>query len=291
MKSIKIIGVFVITVLIAVGSATAKDRASGSGNFLALGDSVPFGFIDQAGFEYLYPENFVSYADYDSILLGLNLVNASCPGETTSSFLSAVAPDNGCHEYRRQAPLHVVYTSFNGTQFAYATGYLRQNLDTSLVTLMLGADDLLLLEQQCNNDPTCIRNGAPQVLATAEANMSHILAGLRATGYTGPIVIVNYYSTDYSNQFETELIQALNAAVTAPASQFGAAVADVFSAFQAATNNPFAMGNTCMAGLLNAANPQTNPPTCDVHPSQFGHKLIASVISGLDQQRQAPAKQ
>jgi len=283
MKSIRSFGVLVITALIAIGSATAKDHASGSGDYLALGDSVPFGFIDQAGFEYLYPQNFVSYADYDGILLGLNLANASCPGETTSSFLSAMAPDNGCHEYRRQAPLHVVYTSFNGTQFAYATGYLRLNPTTSLVTLMLGADDLLLLEQQCNNDPTCIRNGAPQVFATAEANMAHILAGLRATGYNGAIVIVNYYSTDYSNQFETELIQGLNQAVTAPASQYGAAVADVFSAFQRLASNPFAMGNTCKAGLLNAANPQTSPPTCDVHPSQFGHKVIASVISGLDQ--------
>jgi hypothetical protein len=289
MKSRQALAV-IITAIFAFGSAAAADPANNSGSLLALGDSVPFGFIDQAGFEYLYPQNFVSYADYDGTLLGLNVVNASCPGETTSSFLSPVAPDNGCHEYRRQAPLHVVYTSFNGTQFAFATGYLRQNLSTPLVTLMLGADDLLLLEQQCNNDPTCIRNGAPQVFATAEANMAHILAGLRATGYTGPIVIVNYYSTDYSNQFETELIQGLNQAVTAPASQFGAVIADVFSAFQAAANNPFAMGNTCMAGLLNAANPQTNPPTCDVHPSQFGHKLIASVISGLEQERQRHAR-
>ena len=113
--------------------------------------------------------------------------------------------------------------------------------------------------------------------------MQIILAGLRATGYAGTIEVVNYYSLDYSNQFETELTAGLNQAITAPASQYGAVVADVFSAFQAAASNPLAMGNTCVAGLLNASNPATSPPTCDVHPSQSGHKLIAQVVAGTYQ--------
>jgi len=282
MKSRRILGVLMMAALLMAGTAVAKD-ANSSGNYLALGDSVPFGFIAQAGYEYLYPPNFVSYGDYASLIFSLNLVNASCPGETTGSFLSTRAPDNGCREYRSQAPLHVVYPSLHATQFAYATGYLRTNPSTPLVTIMLGADDLLLLEDECNGDPQCIENGAPQVFATAEANMTQILAGLRATGYTGPIVIVNYYSPDYSNQFETELTQGLNQAVTAPASQFGASVADVFTAFEQQASNQFAQGNTCVAGLLNASNPPTSPPSCDVHPSQLGHKLIATVVAGLSQ--------
>ncbi|MGC2110953.1 MAG: hypothetical protein WA655_15635, partial [Candidatus Korobacteraceae bacterium] len=60
---------------------------------------------------------------------------------------------------------------------------------------------------------------------------------------------------------------------------------DVFTAFQAATSNSFAMGNTCVAGLLNASNPPTDPPSCDVHPSQSGHKLIAQVVEGASQAR------
>lgn len=285
MKSRRIFGVLVMTALFMVGTAIAKD-ANSSGNYLALGDSVPFGFIAQAGYEYLYPPNFVSYGDYASLIFSLNLVNASCPGETTGSFLSTLAPDDGCREYRSQAPLHVVYPSLHATQFAYATGYLRLNPGTPLVTLMLGANDLILLEEECNNDPTCIENGAPQVFATAEANMTQILAGLRATGYAGPIVIVNYYSPDYSNQFDTLLIEGLNQAVTAPASQFGAVVADVFTAFEQQASNQFAQGNTCAAGLLNASNPPTSPPSCDVHPSQFGHKIIAAVVAGLSQSPQ-----
>ena len=283
-------GVLLLTISVALGSAAATGPANGPTYYLALGDSVPFGYFEGAGYEYYYPANFVSYSDYDSLGLNLNLFNASCPGETTSSFLSSTAPDNGCHEYRGLFPLHVIYGSVHSTQFAYAKGFLLLNpITTPLVTIMLGADDLLLLEQACNNNPQCIENGLPQLYATVEANMTTILAGLRGTGYDGTIVIVNYYSPDYSNQFDTQAIVGLNQAISAPAPQYSAQVADVFTAFQNASNNSFAMGNTCKAGLLAAANPQTSPPTCDVHPSQLGHKLIASVIAGLSQSPQHQA--
>ena len=96
---------------------------------------------------------------------------------------------------------------------------------------------------------------------------------------------MNYYSLDYSNQFETELIMGLNQAITAPASAYDALVADVFSAFEAAASSQFAGGNTCVAGLLNGSNPATSPPSCDIHPSQSGHKLMAQVVAGVYQSR------
>jgi lysophospholipase L1-like esterase len=281
----RLIAIVCLTIaLFAIGSASAMEPAGSSNDYLALGDSVVFGYIDQAGYEYFYPTNFVGYADWTSLTLSLNPVNAGCPGETTGSFLSHTAPDNGCRAYRGAFSLHVVYPSLGSTQFTFATGYLHHHVP-SLVTIQIGSNDLILLEEECNDDPTCIQNGAPQVLATAEANMQTALAALRATGYSGTIVVVNYYSPDYSNQFVTTLIQALNQAISAPAPAYGAVVADVFSAFQAASSNPFAQGRTCVAGLLNASNPATDPPSCDVHPSQSGHKLIAQVIAGVAQAR------
>ncbi len=282
MKVHRSFSIFLLIALFALGSASAKDPGGSSNDYLALGDSVAFGFIDQAGYEYYNPTNFVGYVDYASLALALNPTNASCPGETTSSFISSTGPDDGCRLYRSLFPLHVVYISARSTQLAFATSFLQHHSDTGLVTIDLGANDLFLLEQECNDDPTCIEQGAPQVFATAAANMQTILAALRGTGFSGLIVIANYYSLDYSNQFETDLTVGLNQAITAPAGAYGAVVADVFSAFQAATSNPFAAGNTCVAGLLNASNPPTSPPTCDVHPSQSGHKLIAQVIAGVD---------
>ena len=281
----------IMIALFALGSASAKNPASSSGPYLALGDSVVFAYIEQAGYEYYYPTNFVGYADWTGLALSLNPADAGCPGETTGSFISSTAPDNGCRDYRTVFPLHVVYNSIRSTQLTFATGFLQRHSDTQLVTIGIGANDLLLLEQQCNDDPTCIENGAPKVFAAAEANMQTILAGLRGTGYTGVIAIVNYYSFDYSNQFETELIAGLNQAITAPASAYGAVVADVFSAFEAAASNPFAGGNTCVAGLLNASNPPTSPPTCDIHPTQSGHKLMAQVIAGVYQSRHSQGRE
>jgi len=279
-RKVRLIASLWLIALFAFASAAARDSGDGHKNYLALGDSVTFGYIDQAGYEYFYPTNFVGYADYVGISSSLNLADAGCFGETTSSFLSLTGPDNGCRAYRSQFPLHVAYSS---TQLAFATDFLKRHRDTRLVTIQLGANDGFLLEKQCHYDPTCIENGAPQLFATIEANMQTILASLRATGFDGAIIIANYYSLDYSDQFGTELTAGLNQAITAPASAYGAVVADVFSAFQATVSNQFANGSACVAGLLNASNPPTSPPSCDVHPSQSGHKLIAQVIASVYQ--------
>jgi hypothetical protein len=107
--------------------------------------------------------------------------------------------------------------------------------------------------------------------------MATILAELRATGFGGVIVIVNYYSLDYSDTTGTGLTEALNGAITAPAKAYGAVVADVFNAFQQVVSNPVVAGKTCNAGLLNV-DPQ-NQDLCDVHPSQSGQRLIAKTIT------------
>ena len=273
----KITGLLVVVVL-SLGFAYAQAPAGAGPDYLGLGDSVAFGYIAQAGFEYVNAQNFVGYPDWLAIGLNLSEANAACPGETTGSFLSTQAPDAGCRIYRQHAPLHVNYGSAQ-TQFAYALAYLGQNGgSTALITLQLGSNDVLLLTEGCDNNPQCIAQGLPGVLATAGTNMATILAGLRATGYSGAIVIVNYYSTDYTNQNITQITEALNQAISAPAQLFGATVADVFTAFETASQP--AGGRTCAAGLLNAKL-GFNPLTCDIHPSQSGQKLIAQTIASL----------
>jgi lysophospholipase L1-like esterase len=267
------LGVLVLIAFGALGSAWAGGPGERGKDYLALGDSVAFGYITQAGFEYVNPANFVPYADYAGFELRLDLTDAACPGETTGSFLSSSAPDNGCRAYRGAFPLHVTYSS---TQFAFAKSFLEARRDTRLVTISLGANDGFLLEDSCNQNPECIAAGAPQLFATVAANMQTILAGLRATGFKGTIIVVNYYSLDYTDATGTALTAGLNQALSAPAPAFNAVVADVFSAFKLAASSAPASGKTCVAGLLNV-NPQ-NQLLCDVHPSQSGHQLIAKTV-------------
>jgi lysophospholipase L1-like esterase len=262
-----------IVCLVVVAASAAMPSEPAPRPYLALGDSVVFGFINNAGFEYVNPANFIGFPDYAARALKLTDFNAACPGETTGSFLSASAPDNGCRFFRSQAPLHVAYS---GTQSSFALTFLATHRQTRLVTVMLGANDVGLLETACAGDPTCIANGLPQVLAAVTQNMATILGEIRGTGYKGVIIIENYYSLDYTNPTATEGTVLLNQAVSAPAASFGAVVADVFSAFQVAASNPFAAGNTCRAGLLNASS--ANQFVCDIHPSQSGQQLIAQAV-------------
>jgi len=259
-------GISTLALLVA-GSAPAV--ANDDRSYLALGDSVVFGYITHAGFEYFNPHNFIGYPDYVSQALRFTTTNASCPGEAAASFISAAAADNGCHSYRANFPLHVSYT---GTQLHFATTFLAAHRNTSLVTIGLGANDGFLLQAACGGDTQCLTNG----LITISEHMHAILAALRATHFHGVLMIVNYYSVDYSNAVGTGLTQLLNQAITASARADHAVVADVFTAFKNAASTPSAGGNTCMAGLLNAS--PDNQFLCDIHPSQSGQQLIARTV-------------
>jgi len=271
MKSARLAPILFVSVLSSTIFLSAAEQAPGRA-YLAVGDSISFGFITQAGFEYVNPDNFIGFPTYVGQALKLNANNAACPGETTGSFLSSTAPDDGCRTYRASVPLHVSYSS---TQLDYAVTFLKSHPGTRLVTVGLGANDVLLLRNACRNDPACIAAGLPQVLASVAANLQLILGDLRASGYGGIIIVVNYYSLDYSDPTETAITSALNQALATASGQPGTIVADVFSAFQAATV-PVG-GRTCNAGLLNAS-PQ-NQFACDIHPSQSGQGLIAQTVA------------
>src|SRR3982075_3462458 len=95
--------------------------------------------------------NFDGYPDYVAGALGLEDVNAACPGEATGGFLSPTGTDNVCRPYRSAFPLHVTYKT---TQMVFAIKYLRRHHDTKLVTLTLGANDFFRFSKDCAAGPT-----------------------------------------------------------------------------------------------------------------------------------------
>jgi len=265
-----------LALVVWVGNApSAKQAGNANAPYLALGDSVAFGYIRDAGFAYVNAENFVGYPDYVAAALSFTETSAACPGEATTGFLSPTGADNGCRTFRASYPLHVAYTS---TQLAFATDFLNANPTTQLVTIAIGANDVVLLTTGCatNPDPpACVRDGLPGVLATTGANVETILSALHATGFHGVLMVVTYYSLDYTDPAGTAIIEQLNQAITVHAQANGAVVADVFGAVQAAASTADG-GKTCHAGLLNV-DPR-DQSTCDAHPGQSGQKLIARTI-------------
>lgn len=261
-------------VALALLTWAANARAAGE-PYLALGDSVAFGYIRDAGPMYVNADNFVGYPDYVAAGLGFTETSAACPGEATTGFTSATGADNGCRPFKEAYPLHVAYTS---TQLAFATEFLTANPTTKLVTIALGANDLLLFQKACGTTPDCYHNGLAGELTTIANNVQTILSALRATGYSGVLMLVTYYSLDYTDETGTSITAQLNQALTAHAAASGAVVADVFSAFKTAASTGSAGGKTCNAGLLNIDPDDPSHSTCDAHPSQSGAKLAARTI-------------
>src|SRR5258708_15582443 len=176
----------VLTVLsviaLFVGGAVPASAASEGLGYLALGDSVPFGFNPLVSpFD---ANNFVGYPEIAAQRLNIEDVNATCPGEATGGFLSLTGTDNVCRPYRSAFPLH---TQYNVSQMDYALRYLTGHKDTRLITLTLGANDLFRWQKHCAvvKQPFCTCPlGFVGVLGVMQANLHMVFSALRATAYT-----------------------------------------------------------------------------------------------------------
>ena len=252
-------------------SAAFADEAQ---DYLALGDSVAFGenpLLDPNN-----AKNFIGYPSPVARELELRLTNPSCPGETSGHFISLAGVDFKCGGYRQNFPLHVAYTA---SQLDFADAFLQSHWDTRLVSLDLGANDLFLLQQQCNNDPICIEQGlgGPNgLLATLSRNLDTIYGHIRNfDGYRRQIVALTYYALNYSDASTTGLIAQINHVVAARTRAWGGIVANGFEAF--ADASALFNGDTCAAGLRIQLTPPPNQ-TCDIHPTPLGRRILARTI-------------
>ena len=262
------------TLLLGLAFLSASHLCGASKDYLALGDSVAFGFNPLIAFPPL-ESDYVGYPQIvgrQSTRLDL-LASLACPGETSGSFLSPTAPDNHCRDFKGAFGLH---TNYAGTQADFAINLLQSESKIKVVTLSIGGNDLILLQIACNNEAACIVNGLPAVLAEYGRNLAAILTRVRVEGrYAGPIILVSYYSPDYRDQIQTGGIAALNGVASQVAALFHVRVADGFNAFLQASAP--SGGDTCAAGLL----VPVAPGVCDVHPSAAGQSLLADSVLKL----------
>jgi len=264
---------------LSAGPGLADDAHShGAPIYLALGDSVPFGYYnapyDQVTQPQLYahfysdPSRFRSYADDVAADQHLKLVNASCPGETTGSFINTttdVFKCEGPNGYRTNFPLHVQYP---GSQLAFAEQFLKTTPNVQLVTLQIGANDLFLC--QVTTADQCASSAEVQAtVAKAARNLDQILKALRATGYRGQVDVVDYYSVNYADPVQTVPIEALDRAIDTTALANHDTVVSGFNAFRSIAWVKGG-GDSRKAGLVR--------PAPDVHPTPFGHRVLATAV-------------
>lgn len=277
--------VSVVATLLLGGTASAAPRysrpaspvVSGS-RYLALGDSITFGYEEPQVVpapNYKHASSFLGYPELLGSALHLIVANAACPGETSSSLINPAAPSNGCENvpghphvgYHLLGPLHVHYA---GSQLRFALSYLRTHQNVRLVSLMIGANDLLLCQETSKD--ACTRTSEQQAVYTTVArNVRYILSAIRNRAhYRGQLAIVNYYSPVIA--FNSYIVR-LNQAVDAAAKPFSVVVANGFGEFQAADSH--SGGNPCTAGLLTQLG---SPGNCGIHPSYAGQALLARAL-------------
>jgi lysophospholipase L1-like esterase len=278
-----------IAVGVAAGLLPAVPASAGSvtgpaanGTYLALGDSVAFGFVPAQAVpppNYQDAHSFAGYPEDVAQALRIRVWNASCPGETTDSMLVTGVVSNGCENspgspsgYRTLFPLHVQY---QGTQMEYALKYLAVHNHVKLVTIDIGANDVFLC-QETTADHCTSPAELQAVLQQIQANLTAIYTQIRDVAhYQGLLVALTYYSLSYSDPAQVAGTQLLDSVIASVTEAFGGKVADGFAAFQ----GPSAAvgGSPCAAGLLI----KLPDGTCNIHPSPAGHLLLAQAIEDV----------
>ena len=279
----------VATALVATSGTTLAASSSvkpvvAGAPYLALGDSIVFGYRESNNNpapDYSNAANYKGYPEDIAAAMGLDLTNASCPGETTSSMIDKTAASNGCENsydatsgqqvpvgYRKAYPLH---TSYKRSQLGFAELFLKRHPNTRLVTLTIGANDGFLCQKQTSDG--CISEFG-DLQTKLKKNLQTIFKRIRATGYTGQIVLLNYYSYDYTDNFLTAEITLLNNALAEGAKGYHVRIASAFDAFKAATEQNG--GDTCAAQLITVLTNGSTP--CGVHPSIQGQALLAQTV-------------
>jgi hypothetical protein len=214
---------------------------------------------------------------------GLQLVKLGCPGETTGTMING-----GICSYPQ------------GSQVAAAVHFLQDHpRQVSLITIDIGANDL----NSCVvlTSPSALEACVEATLPTVVANLTEIMTDLRAAGGSDVRIIgMTYYVPELAEWLSGPAGQAFAEASVEPAvtfngllsnvyQEFGARIADVFSAFQSADF-------TDQVTLPNIGTVPRNvalicewtwecappPPGPDEHANTIGYRIIALTFLHAD---------
>lgn len=243
----------------AQGSSHAFTLVGPKRHYLALGDSLAFGYQPDLNFSSGY------VTDYYSNLKGhgvKSLANMACAGETSVTFLNGKCP----YPYLRKFP-------YIGPQLDAALGYLAFYAgQVSPVTLDIGSNDV----KGDINTKTCVVNETQfqADLATLDRNLTKVIlprlhAALVVHGQlTGDLVMMNYYDP-YQNicPDSVAFTETINQHLASDVSPFGTMV-DVFTAFGGSTTpNLRICSYTWMCSVFQ-----------DIHATSKGYGVIAATF-------------
>ena len=259
-----------IVILIVILMAGASVQAQQT--YMAIGDSLAFGFQQDKFVSELLsgtydPANFnTGYVDvFGSILRNslpnLKTVNFSCPGETTITLAVGGCP---FHNSLIALPLHQSYPG-STPQLRAAVDYLQAHPgEVLLITLTIGANDLLNVISGCNRDATCVQAALPALMDNAGSALETEIVILKTVSPQSLVLYTNVPNPYlYSNPDLDPSFVSFNLRMLAKATNVGAKVvdwADVEKQYDSAT--------FCLLSFV------CTPPTYDIHPTDLGYRLL-----------------
>jgi lysophospholipase L1-like esterase len=220
-------------VLLAVPfQGSASQSVGPKSYYLALGDSVAFGYQPNFDWNHGYTDQWFDELQHHGVL---QMTNYACPEETSTTFIWG-----GCSVWFLQRSPHV------GSQLSAAVRFIKAHPgQVSPVSLDIGANDVL----DEIDASTCSVNlsGFTSDLATLSFNLNYIIlpqltgALTVANHRTGDLVLMLYYNP-YQNACPGSVvyIQMLNNVIRSAATNFGLPTADTYTAFSSGgvTPNP-----------------------------------------------------
>jgi lysophospholipase L1-like esterase len=238
--------------------------------YLALGDSIAYGFQTSKALAGLPPEAFsTGYADLFAARLRqlrpqIAIVNYSCPGESTTSFRQpCIWKTSG----------HALHNDYPGSQLDAALAFLAAHRGkVSPITLSLNGNDINEFLQTCPpGDLACIQAGAPAAIAAYQARLTSILRHLHAAAPDAQIIVVGAYDPNIGAfAFADPLFTQLNQAQRAAAATVRARFADPFPVFNPQGDPTAETTAICALTLLCTDG--------DGHPSDTGYRALAAVV-------------
>lgn len=226
--------------------------------YLALGDSLAFGYQPDLNYNQGYADDFFSNLKSHGVK---NYVNMSCPGESSSTFMNGGCPYAFMHKY-----------FYLGAQLSAAVKFLQNHVGkVSPVTLDIGANDVM---GDVSTNKCTVSSNFNTDLAHLDTNLTgtilpQLKAALTVKGkVTGDLVLMNYYDP-YQNVCpnSVSIIQTFNNHLASDINGFGIIV-NVFNAFGGSgTPNPNVCNYTWMCSIFK-----------NIHATSKGYSVITSTF-------------
>jgi len=289
----------------ALALAPAAGAAGVGSTYLALGDSLAYGYHQAQFQEELKKRAFVDAANFDdgyvddfgAALKLLNpklaIVNDGCPGETTETMIKGSGVGSAfCAGGPTGTPFPKAFLhhSYPGTQLEDALTIAKEP-GVGTITLDIGANDILrFLGSTCGFPTafTCTEKQVATEIGHVVTNIGFILGQLRAAAPKAKIVFVSQYNP-YPTVMSPEgrgdaTVEALNTAIKGVASAIGVKFANTARVinFSGTHRGPeagdiptvCAFTAMCPGGTFNPASPEA-----DIHPTTAGYAAMAAVTA------------